>query len=406
MARISKAERLLGKGEVPREPEREEAARMARLVRGGGFNWEFGEEIAWEVSEADRARFRWEMECRYAGWAEREPVCYTASKYESAVLKPAGVDGMEFLKWHPLEVVNPVDVRAALPEAGWDEKRGKARVPKNVYDANVLSRRRFLYEIDGMALADQKALLEPLLRGKVIQRVVYSGNKSLHCVVEETDEPEPSAGEEEYKYAFAWIAYHYFGDKRYQALGLPARADGREREVIDANCGHPSRTTRTPFALRKDEKTGWKAVEQRLLYFEYNRLSSGWREGYERARKRRDAEAARARERARRAGWQNRERGKKTPNEAARRFIGGDMSDGWKHANVESAAASLSACGYSREEAMAIFERYRYNQDGKKSDIAEWGMKCFDYFQGLDAAKAYRYFAGKNGESLAAEAAL
>ncbi len=47
-----------------------------------------------------------------------------------------------------------------------------------------------MFGSDGMARADQRGLLEPLLRQRRIQRVVLSGHKSLHCVIEEADEPD------------------------------------------------------------------------------------------------------------------------------------------------------------------------------------------------------------------------
>ena len=51
----------------------------------------------------------------------------------------------------PLETVNPIDDSVQLPQPHYDAKLGKMVAPKNVYDKNVLSRRRFLFEIDGMA---------------------------------------------------------------------------------------------------------------------------------------------------------------------------------------------------------------------------------------------------------------
>jgi hypothetical protein len=290
--------------------------------------------------------------------------------------------------------VNPIDDTVELPEPRWDERQKKWVVPKNVRDDNALSRRRFLFEIDGISLEGQRALLEPLLKTRIIQRVVFSGHKSLHCVIEEADEPEDN---EMYKWVWRFLALKYFKDTRFHDLSLPLKKDGNGVEIVDSSCGHPSRTTRTPFAARKDKTTGWEPVEQTLLYFEEGRTCSGWRPLWTRAKARYDAELERTRKRAWREAWKYRDREKKTPNAAARRFMGGDMSDGWKHAELPGAVASLVARGYGREETAAIFDRYRTNQDGKKSDIPVYAMRCYDYFSARDAVKAVDYFTRKNG---------
>jgi hypothetical protein len=277
----------------------------------------------------------------------------------------------------PFETINPIDETIQLPAPHYDAKLGKMVVPKNVFDKNVLGRRRFLFEIDGMALEDQRKLLEPLLQRGIIQRVVFSGHKSLHCVIEEEDEPEASPDDEQYKYAWRFMAYRFFKDMRFQDKSLPMRIDSGWVEVVDNRCGHPSRTTRSPFAVRKDEKTGWKPVEQKLLYFQNARADSGWRDAYRRA-KALEAEAMeRLRLRAQRDAFRNRDREKKIPNAAARRFMGGDTGDGWKHASLPSAVANLKACGYSREEVAGIFKPY-------KKELQTFAMNSYDYFERRD----------------------
>jgi hypothetical protein len=84
-----------------------------------------------------------------------------------------------------------------------------------------------------------------------------------------------------------------------------------------------------------------------------------------------------SRRRAQRDAYRNRDERKKVPNEAARRFMGGDMSDGWKHANLGSAVASLKACGYSRSEVARIFQSY-------KKELQTFAMRAFDYFERKD----------------------
>jgi hypothetical protein len=341
---------------------------MARLLSEGGYDWAAGADLSWTPDADEAAQNERRMERRYRDWAASSLVTYTPSRFESA---NRNYKDMQF------ETVNPINDTITLPEPHYDERLKKWVVPKNVFDKNVLSRRRFLFEIDGMALEDQRKVIEPLLKERVIQRIVFSGHKSLHCVIEETDEPEASPDDETYKWAWRFMAYKFFKDMRFKDLSLPMKIDNTWIEVVDNRCGHPSRTTRSPFAMRKDEKTNWQPVEQKLLYFDNVRCDSGWRQVYREMKARYEAELERMRRRAQHNAFRGRDRGKKIPNAAARRFMGGDTSDGWKHANLGSAVASLKACGYSREEVARIFGPY-------KKELQVFAMRSYDYFEKRD----------------------
>ena len=341
-----------------------------RLLAGSHYDWVIGDTITWAPDEEEVARFERRMAERYRTWAASTLITYTPSTFESAF-------GVYKNKNMPYETVNPINDQVELPDPYIDKKRNKWVVPKNVFDKNVLSRRRFLFEIDGMALEDQRSILEPLLKAHIIQRVVFSGNKSLHCVIEEEDEPEASPDDEMYKWAWRFMAFKFFKDYRFKDLSLPMKIDNTYLEVVDNRCGHPSRTTRSPFAMRCDESTGNKPVEQKLLYFEPVRFDSLWRNVWRQVKAREQAERERMQRQARRDAYKNRDREKKVPNEAARRFIGGDNSDGWKHANLGSAVASLMACGYSREEIVRIFEPY-------KKELQTFAMHAYEYFERRD----------------------
>ena len=340
---------------------------MERLLSDGGYDWTVGANLSWTPDEKEAAENEQRMIQRYRIWAQSNLVTYASSEFESA---------FRHYRDTQFETVNPIDDTLTLPEPRYDEQLKKWVAPKNVFDKNVLSRRRFLFEIDGMTLEDQRAILEPLLKENVIQRVVFSGNKSMHCVIEERDEPEASLDDEAYKFAWRFMARMYFRDKRFD-LSLPMKIDRNWLEVVDLCCGHPSRTTRSPFAFRKDAKTGWQRVEQKLLYFENNRVDSGWREAYVRAKAREEEEREMMRRRAQYAAFRNRDQEKKIPNFAARRFMGGDMSDGWKHANMGSAVASLKACGYSRAEVAEIFSPY-------EKELRTFAMHCYGHFERRD----------------------
>ena len=333
------------------------------------FDWAQGASIIGAIDPEESALNEQRMADRYREWARLNTVTYALNKFSSA---HRGV------KDWPFETINPINDEKEIQEPYYDNKLLRWVVPKNVYDKNVISRRRFLYEIDGMSLEDQKALLEPLLKINVIQRVVYSGNKSLHCVIEEEDEPGVSEGEETYKWVWRFMAWKYFHDGRFRNVSLPMKIDNTFTEVVDNRCGHPSRTTRSPFATRKDDATGGKPVEQKLLYFEYSRVDSGWRYVYRQVKASEKAERERMQRWAERNAYRNRDQGKKVPKcTAALRFLAGDSSDGWKHANLGSAVGSFQACGYSREEVAEIFQPY-------SKELQVFAMRSFDYFERRD----------------------
>jgi hypothetical protein len=129
--------------------------------------------------------------------------------------------------------------------------------------------------------------------------------------------------------------------------------------------------------VRRDEKTGWLPAEQKLLHFQNVRADSGWRDVWAKAKAHEAEGRERARRRARHEAFRNRDMGKKVPNEAARRFMGGDSGDGWKHASLGSAVASLKACGYGRGEVAAIFAPY-------KKELQVFAMHAYDYFERRD----------------------
>lgn len=106
------------------------------------------------------------------------------------------------------------------------------------------SMRNFIFEMDDTLLEEQQALSLKNFNSKIVNRVVFSGNKSFHNRVTIDEEPESI---EHYKFLWNKINEKYF-------LGL-----------ADTACKNPSRLTRKPGAIRNDEKTGFKPVEQKLI---------------------------------------------------------------------------------------------------------------------------------------------
>lgn len=106
-------------------------------------------------------------------------------------------------------------------------------------DANCLSFRRFLFEIDDKPLDFQEKVVVPCMQDLCVS-IVFSGKKSYHMVVEFGPEYE-SLCKIWYKQIWHFINKYYF------------------HEWCDVACANPSRLTRRPGAIRKD--TGLKQLQ-------------------------------------------------------------------------------------------------------------------------------------------------
>src|SRR5574344_1697107 len=126
------------------------------------------------------------------------------------------------------ETLNPVN-RAA-------EKRS---------DETAASKRNLVFEMDNMSLQEQVSLVKPYKdSNKLINRIVFSGHKSLHCRVCLKKEPESI---EHYKYIWHRINEEYFNF------------------AADKASANLSRLTRCPNAIRI-ESNGAAGRVQKLLY--------------------------------------------------------------------------------------------------------------------------------------------
>lgn len=94
-------------------------------------------------------------------------------------------------------------------------------------DSGCTSMRNFIFECDETPLLEQKKMAEA--SREKINRVVFSGNKSLHCRITINYEPE---SKEEYKWLFTKLNNMVF--------------DGK----ADKACGNPARLTRKPNGVR------------------------------------------------------------------------------------------------------------------------------------------------------------
>lgn len=98
-------------------------------------------------------------------------------------------------------------------------------------DNNCLYHTRFLFEMDDDTLDKQKEIINKLTH--VLRRVVYSGSKSLHCIIEFSLDDEEYCRE---NYISIW---NYLNETYFEGK-------------CDTQCKNPSRLTRRPDAIRQD----------------------------------------------------------------------------------------------------------------------------------------------------------
>lgn len=107
-------------------------------------------------------------------------------------------------------------------------------------DENCIQHTRFLFEMDNVSLQEQISYLR---RNKdVITRCVFSGSKSLHMIIQFTDDFEHTC-KDNYKEIWNILNQILFDSK------------------CDCACSNPSRLTRRPGAIRADSNK-----EQKLIY--------------------------------------------------------------------------------------------------------------------------------------------
>lgn len=110
----------------------------------------------------------------------------------------------------------------------------------NRTDSNCIQHTRFLFEMDNIQLQEQISYLN---RNKdIITRCVYSGSKSLHMIIQFSDDWETTC-KDNYKEIWHILNQILFDSK------------------CDNACSNPARLTRRPNALRQDTKN-----IQKLLY--------------------------------------------------------------------------------------------------------------------------------------------
>lgn len=160
------------------------------------------------------------------------------------------------------ECLNPLKTTSFAEEMGLDAKKAtKEQLIKRLKtrkDSNVSSMRNFVFECDNSTLKEQVERASFLKKKKIINRAVFSGNKSLHCRVTINEDPESI---EHYKWIWGILNDKYFAG------------------TADRACSNPARLTRKPNGVRV--KAGKKIIQKLIfeddsIIFDSSSLKQGW----------------------------------------------------------------------------------------------------------------------------------
>ncbi|MDR1360919.1 MAG: PriCT-2 domain-containing protein, partial [Rickettsiales bacterium] len=145
---------------------------------------------------------------------------------------------------HKLYFADPEFSNLEISTELWLNKKG---FPAN-RNANF-QKCSFVYECDHLSLEEQIIQANRLVSLGVINRVVHSGSKSLHCRATVKDAP---TSEEEYKWLWYYIARSY--------------------KIIDADkaCSHNGRSSRRADAIRESNGAIQKLIHQNNAVLDLN----------------------------------------------------------------------------------------------------------------------------------------
>jgi hypothetical protein len=215
--------------------------------------------------------------------------------------------------WNEFELLNP-----AMKPVG-NDGRGAS-------NENCSSNFNYLFEFDDITKREQESLIKSV-RG-YINRVVFSGSKSYHCIVTINEDLKS----EDYKFMWGFLNENLFEGK------------------ADKACSNPARRTRKPEVIRKDTGLKQDFIFQRdiRLDFEYKEFYNEWL---------RDKEIN---EIAVRLAGNNRRYDNEVDlrtlagrniNQNAKDLINGNLTrDGTRHARIFSAVSSLNGLNRTKEE--------------------------------------------------------
>lgn len=119
-------------------------------------------------------------------------------------------------------------------------------------DDCVNSRRNFVFEMDNTPLEEQKKYLKDLIAKKIVNRWVFSGNKSIHMRITVNRDVNDT---QEYKYIWKKLNAEYFDGKADRACANPARLTRRLNGI------------RVDYNEHNQKKVGKKQIGQNIGNF-------------------------------------------------------------------------------------------------------------------------------------------
>ena len=229
--------------------------------------------------------------------------------------------------WNNFELLNPV-----IKPVGNDGK--------GATNTNCLSHRNYLFEFDNSTKQEQENLINAVR--EFINRVVFSGKKSYHCIITINDDLNGDS--------YNWM-WSFLNENLFESLA-------------DKNCSNPARRTRKPNVIRKDTGLNQRFIFQRniRLDFEYKKYHDEWLRKQE------------INNMAFRLANKNRQYNhnqvelqelvERNINQNAKDLINGTLSqDGTRHDRIFSAVSSLKGLNRMKEEVYELV---------KETGIKDW----------------------------------
>lgn len=188
-------------------------------------------------------------------------------------------------------------------------------------DDNVASRNCFLFEFDSISLNDQVRYAKMNL--DKINRIVFSGSKSLHCRITIADEPENKV---QYKFIWNQLNDYLFDSK------------------ADKACSNPARLTRMPNAIRDN------GIEQTRLWLTETIYNWDWREAF----KSEQLKLLYEYKCLPNSGNKNtaEELLKRNIPEETRKLLSNNFKDGERHQQIWKAISFLQYIGWNKEQVL------------------------------------------------------
>jgi hypothetical protein len=222
--------------------------------------------------------------------------------------------------WNEFELLNPV-----IKPVGNDGKGAS--------NDNCISNFNYLFEFDGITREEQENIIKKAR--DYINRVVFSGSKSYHCIVSINEDLK----DDDYKFMWGLLNANFFEGK------------------ADKACSNPARRTRKPNVIRKDTGLKQDFIFQRdiRLDFDYKEFYNEWLRNKE------------INEIAARLAGNNRRYDNEADlqalagrniNQNAKDLITGNLTqDGTRHSRIFSAVSSLKGLKRSKEEVYELVKR-------------------------------------------------